>query len=234
MPRRHSFATLTPCLLLTLSLLGGCALDAPLTRSEQQQRVQLTGKQLEVANHPKCCDDLTKASPWVKLTRGTPAIVPIGAWPNERVVDIDGFRSYYALIALAEPAGAGEKVWIESPAASRSYLDPVTGNRNGDVFFSTVTFLDSARARIGTVVPETPPAPGRLGIGGDVDLPKGTAFLVLHSSPNSLKKPAQWATFGGGTMVLPAGKVWIPISTPSMTAWLYPALSGMVHVIQPN
>ncbi len=234
MPRGHSNSLLTPWLLLVLSMLCGCALDTPLTPSPEQQRAQLTSKQLDVAKHPKCCDDLTKVNPWVMLNRGIPAIVPIGGWPNERVVEIEGFRSFYALIALSEPAAGGEQIWIASPPASRTYVDPVTGSRNGDIFIATVTFLDSARGRIGTVVPTLVAATEGLGFGGNVELPKGAAFLVLHSSPTSLQMPARWVTFGGATMAVPAGKVWIPITSPSISLWLYPALSGLVNVMQPN
>lgn len=185
----------------------------------------------ELASRTPCCDDLAVVRPAARLTTERAYNATIGIWPNDQVAEFDGFRSYYAMLALDGRADAGRRVTVRLTPSFVPFADPVTKQPAKEFFIPAITFLDSNRARLATVNTMPTAVSGTSELAATETVPLGTEFIVLHSSGKILNAPAQSVSLGSGRAIYPIGPVVIVTSAPPTPIVAMPAVTGTVRVI---
>lgn len=185
----------------------------------------------ELANRAPCCDDLALVRPAARLTTERAYNATIGVWPNDQIAEFDGFRSYYAMLALDGPADTGRRVTVRLTPSLVPFADPVTKQPAKEFFIPAITFLDSNRARLATVNTTPTAVSGTAELAAIETVPLGTEFIVLHSSNEILNAPANSEVLGSGHAIYPIGPVVVMISAPPTPIIAMPAVTGTVRVI---
>ena len=180
----------------------------------------------ELQARSPCCDNLATVRPSVRFrANDSIATVGVGSMLDNRVLEIDGHRSYYGMFDLDGPMSGAQSIDV-SLMATPGYADPESLDIAATILFPDFLYLDSQRREIS----RASLSPGSNGhrIGGTIRPPQGTHYIVVYSSKESLaSKPARlW--FAGGTSAAPIGGAMIVMRTPPRESTFLPAHKGSV------
>ncbi len=180
----------------------------------------------ELLMRAPCCDDLTRVRPSVRFrSNEMVATVGVGSMLDNRVVEIDGHRSFYGMFDLDGPLSGNQRIDV-GLMATPGYADPETFTIAATILFPDFLYLNAQREEIG----RESLAPGSNGhrIGGTITPPARTQFIVVYSSKESVATKTARLWFSGTTSAMPVGGAIVAIRTPPRESTFLPAYKGSV------
>ncbi|TAG03265.1 MAG: hypothetical protein EAZ43_07860 [Betaproteobacteria bacterium] len=180
----------------------------------------------ELQTRSPCCDDLSivRASVKFRFDNAT-STVGVGSMLDNRVVEIDGYRSFYGMFDLNGPLDGKQMIDV-SLMATPGYADPETLETAATILFPDFLYLDSQRREISRT--QLTPSGNGHRIGGVIYAPAGTQFIVVYSSKASVAARPLRAWFAGATSAMPIGGSFVAIRTPPREEVFLPADKGSV------
>ena len=142
----------------------------------------------ELETKSPCCDDLRTANPLANVSGERPLAVTLGSWPSTQIVEIDGFRSYYAFVAVGSYL-SNKYLVVDSQSTVTGLVDTKTGFREGWMLVPVVTFFDEKRQRIQSVGATLTQIPGGLYWRAKFAVPVEAVFAAVHTSSEMLNGP---------------------------------------------
>ena len=226
------------CVVCTIFVSSGCVDEQRIRQAIEEGERRATSMYLsrkaadvrELRTASPCCDDLRQVRAVGQLSAGKPYGLTVGTWPNRRVIEMDSFRSFYALIALDGIADSKSRLSLQLTPSLTGMADPETRQPARELFVPVVTFLDSTRERIAseTATPKT--HTGRYELTASMAIPSGTAYVVLHSNKETINAPSLVGLVPSNTSAFPIGAGTIVARSPASTIVLLPSFSGTVSV----
>jgi hypothetical protein len=180
----------------------------------------------ELKMRSPCCDDLASVRPSVRFRAdNSTATVGVGSLLDNRVVEIEGHRSFYAMFDINGPLSGKQTIDVNL-MATPGYADPETLDIAATILFPDFLYLDSQRREISRAT--LTPASNGHHIGGTIIPPEGTQFIVVYSSSQSLAAKPVRAWFAASTSAMPIGGSFVAVRTPPRESVFLPAHKGSV------
>ena len=177
-----------------------------------------------------CCDDLRQIRAVGQLSAGKPYGLTVGTWPNRQVMEMDAFRSFYALIALDGAADGKTTLALHLTPSIVGMADPETRQPAKELFVPVVTFLDRNRERIASEAATPNTQTGRYELTASMTIPSGTQYLVLHSSAETINAPSRLGIVPATTSAFPIGPGTMVARSPVSKIVLLPSFTGTVSL----